>query len=289
MQDLTPFGLFSDLDRTILPNGAQPESHRSRPALRTLVAHSKMKLVYVSGRDERLLKQAIREYSLPIPRFAVGDVGATIYDIDDHHWRPLIEWRDNIALDWDGASNNDIAALFRNFDRLRLQEPEKQSAFKLSYYTAMDIDNTALVAEMQARLYSLGVRCSLVWSVDEVTRVGLLDVLPATATKLHAVEFLMARMGLDVENSVFAGDSGNDLPLVSSGRLQSVLVKNACADVIAEARQVLSSLGVNDRLYVASGNFYGMNGNYCAGVLEGLAHYLPDTLAWMGLSQLSDD
>jgi len=30
-----------------------------------------------------------------------------------------------------------------------------------------------------------------------------------------------------------------------------------------------------------------MNGNYSAGVLEGLAHYLPETAAWMKLPDCS--
>ncbi len=28
----------------------------------------------------------------------------------------------------------------------------------------------------------------------------------------------------------------------------------------------------------------GMNGNYAAGILEGIAHYHPDTIEWMGLA-----
>jgi hypothetical protein len=31
------------------------------------------------------------------------------------------------------------------------------------------------------------------------------------------------------------------------------------------------------RLYLPKGNFAGMNGNYAAGLMEGLAHFLPET------------
>ena len=34
-------------------------------------------------------------------------------------------------------------------------------------------------------------------------------------------------------------------------------------------------------LYLAHGGFLGMNGNYSAGILEGVAHYHPDTRLWM--------
>ena len=33
--------------------------------------------------------------------------------------------------------------------------------------------------------------------------------------------------------------------------------------------------------YLAQGGFLGMNGNYSAGILEGVAHYHPDTRFYM--------
>jgi hypothetical protein len=39
--------------------------------------------------------------------------------------------------------------------------------------------------------------------------------------------------------------------------------------------------GLADFLYVAKGNLLGMNGNYSAGILEGLVHYHPETKDWI--------
>jgi hypothetical protein len=39
--------------------------------------------------------------------------------------------------------------------------------------------------------------------------------------------------------------------------------------------------GHQDSLYLAMGSFFDMNGNYAAGVLEGLAHFFPETAAWL--------
>jgi hypothetical protein len=36
-----------------------------------------------------------------------------------------------------------------------------------------------------------------------------------------------------------------------------------------------------DTLYVAQGGYLGMNGNYSAGILEGLAHYWPEVDTWL--------
>ena len=133
---------------------------------------------------------------------------------------------------------------------------------------------------MQARLDKQQIRASLIWSVDEAAHCGLLDVLPLSATKIHAIYFLMKQKGFDEQHTVFAGDSGNDLPALTSG-LQAVLVRNARDDVRDEAQAELRRKGRLDRLYIAVGGFHGMNGNYAAGILEGIAHYHPDTTGWI--------
>ena len=272
--------LCTDLDRTLLPNGSQPESPQARKLLGRLVARPELTLVYVSGRHLALLRQAIVDYGIPGPRFAVGDVGSTIYTVEQGDWRPWPEWSRRIAPDWNGYSGPALAALFADLSELELQEPEKQNTFKLSYYTPVHFQRGPVLDRMQARLAEQGVRASLVWSIDEGADVGLLDVLPASANKLHAVRFLMETLGFDQRHTVFAGDSGNDLAVLTSG-LQAVLVANAHADVVREARQLLQAAGGADRLYVAQGGLLGMNGNYSAGVLEGLVHFVPDARSWL--------
>ena len=273
--------LCSDLDRTILPNGAQPESSLARPKLWQFSARAEVMLAYVSGRHEALIRQAISHYHIPVPAYAIGDVGTSIYEVKGEHWRQWQEWSEAIASDWNNAQHGDLASLYNDINELQLQEPEKQNTFKLSYYTVPDIDHEALINEMNARLVNHHVNASLIWSVDEAANKGLLDVLPASATKLHAVQFLRERKGFGVENTVFAGDSGNDLPVVTSGELQSVLVKNAHPEVIQTARLALRDKGASERLYVAQGDFLQMNGNYSAGVLEGVVHFLPHTKSWL--------
>jgi hypothetical protein len=64
-----------------------------------------------------------------------------------------------------------------------------------------------------------------------------------------------------------------------TGPLQAVLVANATADVRADAAALAAAAGTQDLLYQATGDFHGMNGYYAAGILEGVAHYLPETHA----------
>lgn len=272
--------LCCDLDRTLLPNGNQAESPEARPMLRRLATHPELTLAYVSGRHRALLEEAIDEYRIPVPRYAVCDVGTTIYTVDNGQWRPWEAWAAEIAPDWRGGTHDDLTALFRDMSELTLQEAAKQNTFKVSYYGRADMDHQALIRRMQGRLDEAGLEASLIWSVDETTDTGLLDILPRRATKLHAIRFLMKKMGFEPDHTVFAGDSGNDLPVLTSG-LQAVLVRNASESVRRQALAGLGAPGGHDTLYLARGAFMGMNGNYSAGVLEGLAHFIPQTRAWM--------
>ncbi|MDD5413186.1 MAG: HAD-IIB family hydrolase [Methylobacter sp.] len=272
--------ICTDLDRTLLPNGRQPESAGARTTFSRLVSRPEVTLAYVSGRHRELVEDAIREYELPLPDWVIADVGTTIYQVRTGEWRHWPEWEQDIGTDWRGLTVNDLWPLFTDLSSLRLQETAKQNRYKLSYYLPLLTDIDALQREMLRRLESQKVAASLIYSVDEATSTGLLDVLPAHATKLHALEFLMQHQGFDYANTVFAGDSGNDLPVLASA-IQSVLVANADVDVIEQAKTQARKQGTMAAFYVAQGNFLGMNGNYSAGIVEGVAHYHPDTQVWM--------
>lgn len=272
--------LCCDLDRTVLPNGHAPESQLARPLFTQITARDELTLAYVSGRDKRLLLEAIDEYAIPLPDFAIGDVGTTLYRIQDQSWLEDNNWATHIGEDWQGKQAMDLHPLFADFDSLSLQEPAKQNRHKLSYYAPTNIDKNALLATMQQRLANEGIRANLTWSVDEVNDLGLVDVLPQRASKRHAIEFLIEQEGFELANTVFAGDSGNDLPVLCSP-IPAVLVNNAQQTVREEALTAAQANNTEAQLYLARGDFYGLNGNYTAGVLEGLVHYHPATRKWI--------
>ena len=272
--------LCSDLDRTLLPNGPQPESPQVRALLRRVAERPEVELAYVSGRHRELLREAIDSYQLPEPDYAITDVGTRIYASRDGNWQVWDAWETDIAADWNGQRHDDLADLFADLSALTLQEAEKQNTFKLSYYVAPDTKPAALLEDMSLRLTYAGIRANLIWSIDELDNVGLLDILPASANKLHAIRFLIDTLHIPASRTLFAGDSGNDLDVLTSG-MQSVLVANASQDVREAALRAVSENGHRDTLYLAQGSFLGMNGNYAGGVLEGLAHFFPETAAWL--------
>jgi hypothetical protein len=110
----------------------------------------------------------------------------------------------------------------------------------------------------------------LVYSYDSQSGDGLLDVLPASATKQTSLEYVASRYqaGRDV---AFCGDSGNDVFPLTAGFL-GVMVRNADEQPV---EQVLAAKRDDPgiRIYRATGDFRGLNGYYVSGVLEGVYHY----------------
>jgi len=269
--------LCSDLDGTLIPDGRAPESERARPLLRRLAAHRGVCLVYVTGRDPRLVDAAIIEAQLPEPRLLIADVGASIYLREEGDWCPLQAWWDRIGRDWKGLRSDDILALLAGISGLTPQEPAKQARFKASFYADPEAREEPVLHRAQELLRDRCPAASLIWSREAGGARGLLDVLPASADKRQAIDFLRRWLGVAPDRTVFGGDSGNDLAVLTSG-IRSVLVGNADPEVRTAA---LAGAAESPRLYLASGGYRGMNGNYAAGVLEGVVHFVPEVDRWL--------
>lgn len=272
--------LCTDLDRTLIANGAQPAAKGALALFSELVRREDVTLAYVSGRHRELIERAMDEFGLPVPDFAIADVGSTIYQVSPAGWQKDEAWCARIAPDWHGLTHDDLRRLLAVFPALQLQPPEQQNQHKLSYHVALAEDSPRLMLAVDACLKEARVRANLIWSIDEPAGLGLLDVLPASANKLHAIRFLMRQNGFQEGDVIFAGDSGNDLEVLLSG-IPSVLVANADPQVKSQV-----AAANPDTLYLAQGGYLGMNGNYSAGILEGVARYRPALDAWLRAQHL---
>ena len=250
--------------------------------MRRLSTRPQLRLAYVSGRDKTLVEEAMAKFALPDPDFVIGDVGTTLYQIEQGQWWIDNTWQKEIGQDWGDRNHDYITAMLADIDThgLRLQPLAKQNRYKVSYYTDAHIDPRPLKQRIAKRLEANGVNSHIIWSRDEAAQRGLLDILPRRANKLRAIRFLMALEDIGEAQTVFAGDSGNDLDALTSG-LQAILVANAAEDVRQTAMAHLARQDLEGQLYLARGGFMGLNGNYAAGVLEGLARFFPETSAWV--------
>jgi sucrose-6F-phosphate phosphohydrolase len=272
---IQPLLICTDLDRTLIPNGEQPESPQARPLFRQLVSHPSIILVYVTGRDQVLVQDAIAEYELPIPNFVIADVGSSIYEIKDNQWLRLTDWDKQISVDWQYKTQPDLVAFFTDFDHIKLQEITKQGLHKLSYYVSLDIELEPIITKIRAKLEEEKIQANIIWSIDEKAQIGLLDILPLSANKYHAIAYLMKKQNFTLDNTIFSGDSGNDLDVLMSP-IKSILVANAHLEVKETIQSKIEQTGLKDSIYIAQGKSSKLNGNYSAGILEGISHYFPD-------------
>ncbi|QCU89950.1 HAD-IIB family hydrolase [Thiomicrorhabdus sediminis] len=266
--------LCTDMDRTVIPNGLQPESSNARQRFKELCALPSLQLVYVTGRHLQLMQQAISDYDLPAADYAITDVGTRIYYREDSNWCLLPSWQEEIDQDWAHIQPKEVFDRLASIVGMTAQESAKQNKHKISFYIDLRVCNEKdCLAQVAQRLADLNMRSNLIWSIDEFTGTGLLDILPATANKLHAIRFLQQQLGYADRELVFAGDSGNDLEVLSSS-VQAVLVANASDAVKSQAQALAARQQNGNRLYLAT-NQNDACGNYSAGVLQGVLHYMP--------------
>lgn len=271
--------LCSDLDRTLVPNGPQAESPTARRALRRLVENRAICVVYVTGRDRILVEQAIQQFNLPWPDAVIGDVGTRIWSTFDRHWSAWDQWDDLIRMDFDEVIRAKAQRFADRIDGLEPQPNDRQTEYKLSYWCPTS-DLKRAKTDLEQFFSQEQLPASVIASLDESNHLGLVDILPDKATKQGAIEMVMSAWGFNHWSTVCAGDSGNDLPFLTSA-LQSVLVANATEEVREQALKMAQAQGQMANLYLARGGLYGMNGCYAAGVVEGFLHYIPQAREWV--------
>lgn len=261
------FILATDLDRTLFPNGKQ-EYDGSMTILKKIIGSEKIKLIFVTGRNIDGIEQGIEEFEAPFPDFAVAEVGTKIYKnqegklIEDKRW---LEKVNSLTKGW---NIDEFKKTLQDLEELRMQEDCNQNEFKLSYYVDDPDKSDDVVKEVTRRIKDICNSATIVYSVDETHNIGLLDILPRSATKLSALEYLRSKLKMDKKDIVYSGDSGNDiLPLTFGYR--SIVVKNAIDDVKTTVKESCKQKNNLDSLYIAQG-LNKLNGYYVSGIIEGL-------------------
>ncbi len=261
--------LATDLDRTLLPNGKWPPDPEAISLFNQLTVRNDVLVVYVTGRNLELTEQAIREFGVRYPDVLCGDVGTTIRKYDNGQWHFDDGWIDRVhraSPRWDAGQVREAVA-----DVLGMREQEAQhlNPFKQSYYVDHD-RNAEILKSVDERVKGKFDEV-IIYSFDSQDGKGLLDFLPASATKQTALEYVAREYGQPREEVVFCGDSGNDIFPLTAG-FSGVLVKNADEQLVARIRQEMQAKP-DLQVYFAEGDFQGLSGYYTSGVIEGCYHY----------------
>lgn len=261
--------LATDLDRTLLPNGRWEADPEAIPLFNELTRQHQVLVVYVTGRNLDLTEAAIREFGVRYPDVLCGDVGTTIRNYREGEWVSDPGWDDKVHHDsprWDAVA---VARAVVGIEGLREQEAEHQNPFKQSYYA--DHEQRGRILEQVDAAVKGRFDEVIVYSFDSQDGKGLLDFLPASATKQTALEYVAAEHGAAKEDVVFCGDSGNDIFPLTAG-FSGVLVRNADEQLVANVKRAQQA-NPGLRLYFAGGGCRGLSGYYTSGVIEGAYHY----------------
>jgi alpha-amylase len=242
--------LATDLDGTLIPLDGNQQNRSDLRTLAEHLMHHDVRLTYVTGRHFDSVARAIEQFQLPQPDWVICDVGTSIYQRQTTGVFELVEA-------YEGHQDRIIAAMpirtlrerLRSIDGLRLQEEEKQGRFKLSFYAdAAQVDN--FVGLIQKQLDQTNAPYSIIHSVDPFKGDGLIDVLPSSVSKAHALAWWVQRTAFRPDAIVFAGDSGNDLAVLTSG-YRSIVVGNADRELATRVYCAHREAGWKNRLYLA--------------------------------------
>lgn len=235
--------LISDLDDTLLGN---PEALRRFRDYYDDECADLVSLVYASGRFAESIREDIASGDLPEPEYIIGGVGTEIRTYPDNQF--VDEWEEAMATDWSAEA---VVQLFADEARMVLQPESSQSAFKVSY-TYPDATGDEL-EDLRKQLSEAGLKTKLIYSSQED-----LDILPQGVDKGTAAEFVAARMGVENQRVITAGNSENDSALLEHG-FHGIVVANAHSQL----RKVVDK-------YQA----YQSSKEHAAGVEDGLRYWL---------------
>jgi sucrose-phosphate synthase len=170
-----------------------------------------------TGRSLQEAERLLREWRQPDPRVLITSVGSEIY------WRrgaqlsadtAFVAW---IDTDWDPAKFDELVSAISGVER---QPPVEQRRHKRSYF----VEDPAAIAAVRAAVADLPVRV-----IHSHGR--LLDILPERAGKGAAMAWVAERLGIAPDDVYAAGDSGNDLDMLSAVR-NGIVVANHSAELV---------------------------------------------------------
>lgn len=256
--------LATDLDGTLIPLPDSPENRKALQNISKGFSEKKFKLIFCTGRHFSSVLDAIHEYTLPKPEWIICDVGTSIFHNKEGRFTPFTEYADHLGQRTLGTSREKIESLLEGLEGLMLQQEDHQRPFKISYACASE-HTDALVDRVATLLKDFNIPFEASGSIDPFLDCGLIDLLPTGVSKAYALSWLAEHAGYRPSEVLYAGDSGNDLPALTSG-CRAIVVANASKGLLEKVKENLQSSGKAENLFAATETA-------SSGVLQGLKHF----------------
>jgi len=227
--------LLCDIDNTLTGCRSGAEG-----LMAFLTDETRLAFGIATGRSLQEAERLLGEWGLRAPDVLITSVGSEIY------WRRgarLVadgEFARHIGAGWDAA---DVERRVNRLAGVESQPPVEQRRFKRSYF----VSKPSAIAAVRRAVADFPVR--VIFSHDR-----LLDIVPERAGKGEAMIWAARSLKIDLDDVYAAGDSGNDLDMLSACR-NGILVANYSAE--------LRTLVDRPTIYLASRSHAG-------GIVEGM-------------------
>lgn len=204
-------------------------------------------LCYNTGRLLDDVLQLIKRQILPEPQYIISGVGTNIYDVKAK--KLLKEFSQILEEGW----NLDLVK--EKIEALPLpisSQPKRfQHDFKKSYF--FENASSKDLKKIEKTLITSDLDVNVVYSGNK-----FLDILPKYANKGNALQWLLAELDIKAEQTIVAGDSGNDSAMFIIPKIKGIVVANAQEELFRSVTDLDVYLAKNIQ---------------SKGVLEGLHHY----------------
>ena len=232
--------LITDIDHTLIGD------KKSLQELISILRRNRKSIGFgmATGRSIDSTLKHLDEEGVLTPDVLITSVGSEIYYSSKMHLDT--GWSAHISQKWE---KHKIERLLSTLPFLKIQEPETQRRFKLSYFMEPNEDRLRQIHDL---LVKNRCRYNLIYSHQQ-----FLDILPQRASKGKAIRYLSYKWGIPLENFLVAGDSGNDEGMLR-GEPRGVVVGNYSKE--------LEPLRGKRRIFFSKKN-------HAAGIIDGIRHY----------------
>lgn len=233
--------ILTDIDNTLTGDDASMQEFFN------LIAAAPVNVGFgiATGRRYEEVVRMIQELEIPQPEVLITSVGTEIYYGKNHTMDK--SWLKHIDNRWEPDRVREMLDGLEGFGR---QPDHEQSAFKVSYQ--IDPERSPKLSQIKRILRENKVQAKAVLSHGM-----FLDIIPVRAGSGVSVRHLAYKWNFPLECILAAGDSGNDIGMLSVNAL-GVVVGNYCPE--------LEKLRKLPRVYFAQGH-------HAAGIIEGIRFY----------------
>jgi glucosylglycerol-phosphate synthase len=201
--------LVTDLDGTFL----SPDEKNLTSELYKIIHEHRQNilLIFATGRGYESILPLLDDPLLPNPDYIIADVGSTVLKFSEGGFTPLMPLQGDIAAEWPGRDK--VLNELKNIEGLITQEVPQERRCSFLF------ESTHALLSVQSISLKLGLEVL-------VSGENYLDVLPFQVSKGSTLVKLLRLEGLTNHNVLVAGDTLNDLSLMTTG-FKGVVVGNA--------------------------------------------------------------